>query len=469
MDENLSQGKVDNTNFTVSEKDGQETFICNICQKETKTAKSVKAHITSKHRERPVDSEDDDPTNKRCKDKDGNEEDNEVAEEELDEWLRKAQDADGNRAASQPATENSPSSRPQPEPESVAEDRMVIDTSSGMEGSFRQAVERIQFLETELKSQEDLIKSMETKMETKNDLMNIANSKVEELESKLEEKESMITKFNTTFTFMKKEITKLKEENGGGTNQEIAKKLKKANDDLKNKTKLVEEVEKAKEELNMKVGKEMSLRAKAEGDAQMLQNCVKALQSVVDRQNSKETTREKSKERCNFIGKSGGCKKGSKCAFWHPEGEELKDGKPDCTFWMTGYCKYGELFSIFTVCNKKHDPIKKGSKSKNKTKDETPGFAESLAQVLSQANPTEAQRSPAQGLDHHNILSLLQGALQPINQQMPPPPFPSPASIFLSGGRTMTGQQTPTFHQTGSSNDPAQLLLQALQLAQARR
>ena len=100
------------------------------------------------------------------------------------------------------------------------------------------------------------------------------------------------------------------------------------------------------------------------------------------------------------------CKKGSKCNFRHPEEEWMKDGKQDCSFWLTGFCKYEE-----EECNKKHDSVKKGSKSKNKKKDEMVGFAESLAQVISQANATEAQRSPVQGLDQHNILSLLQGFL----------------------------------------------------------
>ena len=63
-----SQTKTDNTNFTVKDNDGQETFVCNICQKEAKSAKAIKHHITSKHRERPADSEDDDPEGKKSKD-----------------------------------------------------------------------------------------------------------------------------------------------------------------------------------------------------------------------------------------------------------------------------------------------------------------------------------------------------------------------------------------------------------------
>ena len=45
---------------------------------------------------------------------------------------------------------------------------------------------------------------------------------------------------------MKAEVAKMKEESGGGTNQEIAKKLKKANDESKTKAKMLEEAQKEK-------------------------------------------------------------------------------------------------------------------------------------------------------------------------------------------------------------------------------
>ena len=123
---------------------------------------------------------------------------------------------------------------------------------------------------------------------------------------------------------------------------------------------MLEEFEKAKEELNIKVGKEMLLRAKAEGDNEMLQDCAKALQSVVDKQNPKESNKERYKNRCTFLDKPGGCKKGSKCNFWHPGSEVPRAGRQDCTFWLAGSCKYEDA-----ECSKEHDPMKKGSKAKN--------------------------------------------------------------------------------------------------------
>ena len=372
-------------------------LVCNICQKEAKTAKAVKAHITSKHRERPADSDDeDDPNKKRSKEDD--DKDDDVQEEELDEWLKRAREAGASEHSSPPEEVDHSSSLHDIE----SNERMVIDSSSGMEGTLKQAVERIKFLENEAISQEDLIKGMEAQIQTKTDLVNIANSKAEEVTSKLEEKESMIKKFNSTFAFMKTEIAKLKEEKGGGTNQEIAKKLKKTTDELKAMSKMVDEAEKAKEELNIKVGKEMSLRAKAEADNIIMQNCIKALQSVVD---NKETNQKKTKERCSFLDKPGGCKKGEKCNFQNPEGVPTTAGRQDCTFWMTGRCKYSE-----TECRGEHDPAKKGINGK--TRNEMTGFAESLAQVLGQASQVEATRNPTQGLESQNsIQALLQGVI----------------------------------------------------------
>ena len=288
-------------------------------------------------------------------------------------------------------------------------------------------------------------------IETKTDILNLANVKADSLEHEMVNKNTRINTLAAAYKNMKAEMNKMKEENGGGTNKDLAKKLKKATDDLKVKTKQLEESDKAKEELNLKVGKEMSLRAKAEGDTEMLQNCVKALQSVVDKQNTKENSKDKSKDRCTFLDKPGGCKKGSQCNFWHPEGGVPRAGRPDCSFWVNGFCKYEAA-----ECSKEHDPIKKGTKTKNK-KDEVASFAESLVQALGQVSNVEAARSSSQGMDGQNVLSMIQRAIQPTNLHTPPPPFP------------MAGRTTQSYQQAGSSSDPAQQILQALLALAGRR
>ena len=308
-----------------------------------KTDKGIKAHSHSKHRERPVDSDNDDPEGKKSKD--DMEDIDDIDDEELAEWIAKD---NGSQASIRVAEVASPASQQDEESSSHAE-RMVIDSEHETEGTLGDAVERIKHLEGESKAQEELIKNLELQLETKSDLLSIANVKVESLELGMVDKESRNKNLAAAYKSMRKEVDKLKSENGGGTNTDLAKKLKKATDDLKAKTKLLEESEKAKEELNIKVGKEISSRAKAEADAVMLQDCVKALQSVVD---SKTTTKVHNKERCSFLDKPGGCKKGASCKFQHTEGESSKAGKQDCNFWMAGGCKFSEA-----ECSKSHDPF----------------------------------------------------------------------------------------------------------------
>ena len=130
-----------------------------------KDSKSSEGPYHFKHRERPEDSDDeDDPNKKRSKEDD-------VREGELDEWRKKTKEAGASEPSSPPEEVDDSSSLHDIE----SNGRMVIDSSSGMEGTLKQAVERIKFLESEAISQEELIKGMEAQIQTKTDLVNIAN------------------------------------------------------------------------------------------------------------------------------------------------------------------------------------------------------------------------------------------------------------------------------------------------------
>ena len=62
---------VDNRNYRAIDKDGSEVFLCNICEKEAKTVRAIKLHITKHHITKPKvtetgagpaeDEDDDDP------------------------------------------------------------------------------------------------------------------------------------------------------------------------------------------------------------------------------------------------------------------------------------------------------------------------------------------------------------------------------------------------------------------------
>ena len=138
-----SQTKADNTNFTAIDKDGQETFVCNICQKEEKSARAVKSHITRKHRERPADSKDDDPEGKKSKE--GAEDVDDIDDDEIEGWANK-----GNESVESIHQEEgaAPASQQNVESSSIVE-KMVIDSGNEAEGTLIEAVERLRYLEGE--------------------------------------------------------------------------------------------------------------------------------------------------------------------------------------------------------------------------------------------------------------------------------------------------------------------------------
>ena len=65
--------KSDNTNFRTVVREGEgEVFVCNICDWEAPEAKRVKLHISKKHRERSLDSDEEDEETKKLRKADGN-------------------------------------------------------------------------------------------------------------------------------------------------------------------------------------------------------------------------------------------------------------------------------------------------------------------------------------------------------------------------------------------------------------
>ena len=101
-----------------------------------------------------------------------------------------------------------------------------------------------------------------------------ANAKVATMEVEIIDKTSKIQKYEEIFPVMLDDLKNLHEENGGGTNRELAKKTKKAADDLKSKSKALEEASKWEEMLTLKMAQEISARAKAKADAVMYSKCV---------------------------------------------------------------------------------------------------------------------------------------------------------------------------------------------------
>ena len=176
----------------------------------------------------------------------------------------------------------------------------------------------------------------------------------------------------------------------GGTDPELERKLKAAQDELKAKTKTADALEKSKKELTKKVEDEVLARAKAEADCAMYSKMVEIMQ---DKSGSADKSKQKSTTLCRDIGKPGGCPMAGACQFLHlARAKENKE--TDCHHWMKGKCRYSDK-----DCRFKHNPAKKSvDESKRKrseevepTKDSGQDFLLGLVKTLAQSVAREPQ------------------------------------------------------------------------------
>ena len=217
-------------------------------------------------------------------------------------------------------------------------------------------------------------------------LWNIASSEVDELKSKLVDKETKILQYTDAFRRMDKDITRLKEKKA---NSDDTKKLKKVKEELKLANKKTDNVSKLNDNLNSRLGQEVTARAHAEKEVVRLTQCQSALQLIIEKgtQNQPDDRRHtesakakpKSGQECKDFNKPKGCSYGNRCKHEHVKKGGLEI-KRDCTHWMESECNFTDK-----ACNHAHDPAKKGIKTRQA--------------FFSQGN----QQIPAQGLESQNM------------------------------------------------------------------
>ena len=298
-------------------------------------------------------------------------------------------------------------------------ERVVIDLTTGQLGTLEEAIQRINMLEEENKTKEELIKKFELEAETKNDLWNIATSEANDLKSMLVDKESKIQKYQDNFRRMKADIDRLKEKK---TNSEEAKKLKKTKDELKLANKNLEETIKSKENLNVRLSEEVSARAHAEKEVVRLTQCQSALQLIAERGNPnqignitlKQTVNGKKPVgiKCKDFNKPNGCSYGDRCKFDHIKEGGL-EARKDCSHWLEGECNFTDK-----ACKYSHDPTKKGIKMK------------ANSAFFYQGNQPQ---NPAQGLDNLSTQDQVNFYVKMMTQQgNSNPTFPT----YQPGGKS---------------------------------
>ena len=122
----------------------------------------------------------------------------------------------------------------------------IINKSTGQVGTLDDAVNRINQLEEENKTKEELIKKLERDDETKNYL------------------------WKDVFRRMNTDINQLKQKKN---NSDYSKKLKELKNKLRLSNKNTDEANKTNENLNQKLGQEVLLRAHAEKEVIRLTQC----------------------------------------------------------------------------------------------------------------------------------------------------------------------------------------------------
>ena len=139
----------------------------------------------------------------------------------------------------------------------AVDSRVVVNPETGQLGTLPEAVERIKIMLEDVEVKEDLIKKLETELETSKELANLANGEKESLKIDNEKKEKELQDYKKLLKYQITVNDKLKE---NGADPELVKMVKKLEDDLKAKNKILEASEKTRNDLIKKVEEEVSKR-----------------------------------------------------------------------------------------------------------------------------------------------------------------------------------------------------------------
>ena len=236
--QDLSQ-VVNNKNYRAVDKDGIETFLCNICGKEAKTVRTVKQHITKHH---------------ITKSKTPEAGQGSVVDDDEDDLFPEQEDLFERYGANEDVSLDEST-------EDVTEDEVPEDEAAVVQPTMEleQALERIKLLEEDVGIKEDIIKNLEAELITTKEMASTAKGVADSFEEENEKNKALAKKFKIV---SKKQMIEINQFNAGA-NPEMAYKLKEAQDELKAKSKALETSEKSRKELIKKVEEEVSARAKA--------------------------------------------------------------------------------------------------------------------------------------------------------------------------------------------------------------
>ena len=393
--------------YTKSEEEEKVKFKCNLCDFESEKEKGMNNHFGKMHKakaeKRRRSNEVEDSTTKKKKDSDEKEDgfDESVAEKYLD----------NDSSFTQSQMENYDDICEKYKNEKSQEEIEVMESKA----------------DQELKEENDELKaklaSLEEAMAAKEINMEICSGRNDALEREAIDKQAQIEKYRRVIERMD-QIIKKQGGNKAGTNEEKVK-IKKLNEEVKEKERKIEMLEKKLDEALRKVGEESNMRAKAEAEVLRSQKNIENLMRIVEKERSaspgrkgRESTGSVDRVECRDLSKPGGCKFGSRCKFLHPAGRAEAEvaRNQDCNHWMEGHCNFSD-----SRCRYTHAPEKKGLRQgdNKQTNERQQGFVEALAMVReAMAGGTQQQQQQQQQQQIPPLMNM-NNQQRPVGQQQP--------------------------------------------------
>ena len=309
----LDASTVDNLEFTLVMEDGQEKFACHLCEYKTDKAGSVKRHLSAKHGNARGSGQ-----GRKRKSMESKKVESKAKEVKLEETL------------SESVMENLEEEFTSTQVVLEREEKIMEELEGGM--NFGDDDE-----DDEEESDENSAAEWEEKYEEEKKKNAVLQGKVNALEEIKERQKKNMDRMIKIGTDYKAELDKVKATKGSSENAKLKKELKEAKASIN--------------ELQKKVEKLTTEKAKAEAEATRLLKHNDHLEEALERTKKPDPMQKASKDcpfwmegQCNFS--EAECYKGKhrkdKFNTKQKRGAGNEETSKDCPFWLEGLCNFSE-------------------------------------------------------------------------------------------------------------------------------
>ena len=352
----------------------QAKFLCDRCEYNANTNRSVKLHWSKKHRREAQEEADALAKGKTLKKESKKSKPNDKEYNIMDKFGENGRPLEEtiNETIDETINEND---------EEIMDTNNKIDVTSTPKSKSPVKLDYQDELNVKIAEVESLKEGIKQKQE----MLNLANGKLASLEEADIEKTIELDKAKRIMEYYEEKLEEHKKNKKGDE-----PKLRK---EVGEKNKIIKELQNKLNDAMKNVRDETNLRAKAEADVVMKDNSLQLLKEIIDRRDisnqyggtrcptsprdiasqqagtrrptspldtashqagTRRTTsprnwaREQSSELCRDFQRQGFCYRGEGCRFFHPPGRNKPSSqpdsslKPDCAHWLAGNCRYRE-------------------------------------------------------------------------------------------------------------------------------